>query len=188
MYILFEDLVASSFCVGTRQRFPYLASWLGALFRAVWVKSLLYHLLICFPICFPGNHQLHFLNCITWFEASVSFLLETTLPLFFFLLHLTANCNGWGQFSSSTSCTIHPLAVQFDRHLCSKVLTAFQICPALLARIYSDTKMNLSRVLWLHDLSYNINPAAVLLSHFSSPLKLMLTFYYWICSCPQIKT
>lgn len=78
----------SSFCVGTRQRFPYLASWLGALFRAVWVKSLLYHLLICFPICFPGNHQLHFLNCITWFEASISLLLETTLPLFFFLLHL----------------------------------------------------------------------------------------------------
>ena len=81
-----------------------------------------------------------------------------------------------------------PLAVQFDWHLCSKVLTAFHICPALLARIYNGTKMNLSSILWLHDLLYNINPAAVLLSHFSSPLKLMLTFYYWICSCPQIKT
>lgn len=81
-------------------------------------------------------------------------------------------------------CKIHPFVVQFDRHLCSKVVTAFHICPALLARIYSDTEMNLSRVLWLHDLLYNINPAAVLLSRFSSPLKLMLTFYYWICSCP----
>lgn len=60
--------------------------------------------------------------------------------------------------------------------------------PALLARIYSDSKMNLSRVLWLHDLLYNINPAAVLLSRFSFPLKFMLTFYYWNCSCPQIKT
>lgn len=70
----------------------------------------------------------------------------------------------------------------------AKVLIGSQMRPALLARIYSDTKMNLSRVLWLHDLLHNINPAAVLLSHFSSSLKFMLTFYYWNCSCPQIKT
>lgn len=130
----------------------------------------------------------HLLNRTTGFQASVRFLLETPV-LAFSVLYWNASCRGLRTVVfPPASCEIHPFAVQFDRHLCRKVLTAFQICPALLARIYSDTKMNLSRVLWLHDLSYNINPAAVLLSHFSSPLKLMLTFYYWICSCPQIKT
>lgn len=94
---------------------------------------------------------------------------------------------GEGQFSFSHLLQ-NFLAVQFNLHLCSTVLTGFQTCPALLVRIYSDTEMNLSRVLWLHDLLYNIKPATVLLSHFSSPLKLVLTFYYWICSCPQINT
>lgn len=96
--------------------------------------------------------------------------------------------HGLRQFCFSTFWKIYLFVGQFDLHLCSKVLTVFEMFFALLARIYSDTEMNLSRVLWFHDVLYNINSAAVLLSHFSSPLKLMLTFYYWICSCLQIKT
>lgn len=137
---------------------------------------------------FPGNHRLLFWLVLLDFKQTLASCLKSLCPYFSSMLRLNASCRWVRTILFSPFYRMYPLAVQFDRHLCSKVLTAFQIRPALLARIYSDTKMNLSRVLWLHDLSYNIYPAAVLLSHFSSPLKLMLTFYYWICSCPQIKT
>lgn len=132
--------------------FSYLAYWLGTLFRSLW--SRISHIIYCFPILISvlrafkwklilWEPSAHFLNCTTWFLERVAFCLKS-LGLYPPPSGIEVQDAGsWGQ-KFSTSSKTHPLAVQFDRPLCTKVLAAFQLCPALLARIYSDTKMNLS--------------------------------------------
>lgn len=120
--------------------------------------------------------------------------------------HFMVNCNSFSALSSreskqEASCLFpqfycrsgkQTIKVSFFFHyisLCSKVLAIFQLCLGLLAGIYSGARMNLLKILCLHDLHIvEWYPSAVLLSNFSSPLKLMLMFYDWICSCLQIGT